>query len=283
LSETIHHDGLTRSFVLYVPGRLRNNVPAPLVLMFHGGAGNPQAFAADTGMHLIAEREGFIVAYPAGTSGRSGLTWSPGVNRLDREVDDVGFVRLLTAELQRRYPIDPDRIYAAGLSIGGTLVYELACALSEELAAVAVVAGVATSFDCDPARPVPLIHIHGTADQRVPLHGGRGRLTASNNEWPAVQDGIDHWCDINGCRHDPRVVRLLEGLTGYRYSGTADVELWLVEGGHHVWPGSTRPAPDQAEGQGPVGNFSASEKVWSFFAAHPRRVRAKAGTSAALP
>ena len=144
----------------------------PLVLMFHGGAGSPQVFAEGTGMHRIAEQEGFIVAYPAGTPGRSGLTWSPGVNR-QRDVDDVGFVHALVAELCRRYPIDPDRIYAAGLSIGGTLVYELACALSDELAAVAVVAGVMTSLDCDPKRSVPLIHIHGTSDQRVPLHGGR--------------------------------------------------------------------------------------------------------------
>ena len=32
-------------------------------------------------MHRIAEREGFIVAYPAGTQGASGLTWAPSGKR----------------------------------------------------------------------------------------------------------------------------------------------------------------------------------------------------------
>lgn len=239
--------------------------------MFHGGASKPEAFAQTTGMHQLAEREGFIVAYPAGTPGRSGLTWSPGINRLESDVDDIGFVRLLVSELRRRYQIDRERIYAAGLSIGGTLVYELACSLSNEFAAVAVVAGVMTSLDCRPARPVALLHVHGTADHRVPLDGGRGRFTAWNNDWPPVQDGIDFWCEINQCRHHPQVVRLVEGLTGYRYTGAADVELWLVDGGHHVWPGGLQNASDEAQSLARASNFSATEKIWSFFAAHPRQ------------
>jgi polyhydroxybutyrate depolymerase len=281
--QSIQHDGLTRSFLLYLPAQADTGAPLPLVLLFHGGASDPEAFAASTLMHEIAEREGFIVAYPAGTAGRSGLTWSPGRNVVDRGVDDVDFARALIADLRRRCPVDPDRIYAAGLSIGGTLVYELACALSADLAAVAVVAGVMTEFDREPERPVPLLHIHGTNDGRVPLHGGRGRRTAANNEWPPVQDGIDFWCEVNRCRDEPQVVRLIQGVTGHRYNGAADVELWLVEGGYHVWPGATPTSSDQAAKSNPPISLNASEKIWSFFAAHPRRQQTRAGTSAALP
>jgi polyhydroxybutyrate depolymerase len=269
LPHTIQHDGLTRSFLLYVPRHARGGARLPLVLVFHGGGGSPQAIADKSAMHQVADREGFIVAYPAGLPSRSGLTWSPGERGAARNVDDIGFVRALIAELRRRHRIDPDRIYAAGLSLGGTLVYELAGALSAELAAVGVVAGVMTSFDCDPVRPVPLIHIHGTDDRRVPLEGGRGRFTSAQNDWPPVQDSIDRWCELNGCRGQPQVVRLIEGLTGYRYTGAADVELWLVEGGHHVWPGGIRERQQEA-GVPTAVNFSASEKLWKFFAAHPR-------------
>ena len=40
---------------------------------------------------------------------------------LTAKVDDVGFVRRLLDELQATYRIDPDRIYATGISNGGIL------------------------------------------------------------------------------------------------------------------------------------------------------------------
>ncbi len=221
-------------------------------------------------MHRIAEREGFIVAYPAGTSGRIGLTWNPGGLGIGGGTDDEGFVRALLTELQRRYRVDPCRVYAAGMSIGGTLVYQLACSLSDRFAAVAVVAGVMTTRHCNPSHPVSVLHIHGTADQRVPLQGGRGRKTARFNDWPPVRDGVERWCEINGCDGPGEVIRLVDGLVGRRCMGIADVELWLVDGGRHVWPSATayrgRPEAENAPGAA----FSASEKVWNFFETHPR-------------
>jgi polyhydroxybutyrate depolymerase len=255
LSGSLRHDGLIRSYLLYVPRHLRPGTPLPLVLVLHGGASAPRTMARSCRMHEIAEREGFIVAYPAGTPGRAGLTWNPGGQAARSEVDDVGFIRALVADLQRRYVIDPDRVYAAGMSIGGMLAYRLACSLSEHFAAIGVVAGTMTNTNCDPKYPVSIIHIHGTADQRVPLRGGRGKNTGRFNTWPPVRQAIDRWREINGCEGPVETIRLVEGLVGHRASGDADVELWLVEGGRHVWPG----AP-----------FSASEKVWNFFAAHPR-------------
>src|SRR5487761_1990232 len=76
LPEAIRHGGLIRNYLLYVPRHFQGKAALPLVLVFHGGAGQPAAIARDTEMHRIAEREGFIVAYPAGTPGRLGLTWN---------------------------------------------------------------------------------------------------------------------------------------------------------------------------------------------------------------
>jgi polyhydroxybutyrate depolymerase len=268
--QAIRHNGLTRHYLVYVPRHRRG--PLPLVLLFHGGAGHPQAFARVTGMHTLAERAGFVVVYPAGTQGRRGMTWNGRMQRR-ADIDDVGFVRAMLNALQTSNEIDRRRVYAAGMSVGGSLVYELACTMSEHFAAVAVVAGVMTSENCDPARPVPLLHIHGTDDQRVPLHGGRGRRTARHNTWPPVESGIERWCEINRCSRPGNVIRSFEGMVGRRYTGAADVELWLVEGGRHVWPGGTpgwrwrwrfwRPR------RSTIAAFSASEMVWNFFAAHP--------------
>lgn len=222
-------------------------------------------------MHRIAEREGFVVAYPRGTQGKAGLTWNPAGSRAARKTKDTRFVRELIIDLQRRYEIDPARIFAAGFSIGGSLVYELACLLADRIAAVAVVGGAMTTAYCNPARAVSLIHIHGTKDRRVPLEGGRGPATRRTNEWSPVRGGIDRWRELNGCADQPQVVRLgREGVTGYRYSGPADVELWLVEGAGHAWPGGRRKAAPAEDGRARADGFSASEKIWSFFAAHPR-------------
>lgn len=267
--EAIRHNGLVRRYLAYVPRHVQG--PLPLVLVFHGGASQPHVIARATGMHYIGEREGFIVVYPAGTPGRWGLTWNARAQRRS-DVDDVGFVSALLDELRRRHDIDTRRVYAAGMSVGGSLVYQVACSMSDRLAGIAVVAGTMTAENCTPARPVSLLHIHGTADQRVPLHGGRGRLTGAFNHWPPVRQGIERWCEINRCGKG-QVIRLIDGLVGRRYAGVADVELWLVEGGRHVWPGGAsgwtwnwrwRRRRPTATG------FSASEKVWDFFAAHPR-------------
>ena len=222
-------------------------------------------------MHRIAEREGFIVAYPSGTMGKSGLTWVPGGRDSARATGDTLFVRNLVTELTQRYEVDPTRIFAAGISIGGSLVYELACRAADRLAAIAVVGGTMTIDHGVPPNPIPLIHIHGMLDRRVPFKGGRGPATTGTKEWLPVTACIEHWREINACDGEPEIVRSArDGVTGFKYRGAADIELWLVEGVGHSWPGSRRElTPDDATT--PVASFSASEKIWSFFAAHPRR------------
>ena len=271
LEYSILHEGVTRTALLYVPQHMSPRGRLPLVLVFHGGMSNPQAISKISAMHRLAEREGFIVAYPAGLPGRSGLTWSPAGKKDARKIGDTRFVRELIIDLQRRYQIDPTRIFAAGFSIGGSLVYELACVLADRIAAAAVVCGAMTTTYCDPARAVSLIHIHGTKDQRVPLKGGKASKTSAANQWLPVQDGIDRWCEINKCSREPQVVRLgIEGAIGYQHRGGADVELWLVEGSGHKWPGGRRIGKDAVETSVATTGFSATEKIWSFFAEHSR-------------
>ena len=261
-------DGQTRTSLLYVPRHRVRDGALPVVIVFHGGASSPDAVAKMSAMHRIGEREGFIVAYPTGTPGRSGLTWVPGGRGSARMTGDARFVRKLIASLSRDHDIDHSRIYAAGMSIGGSLVYDLACALNDRLAAVAVVSGTMTSTPPTHAGPVPLIHIHGLKDRRVPYQGGRGAATTGTKEWLSVQACIERWRAINLCTGSPELTRLgQEGATGFRWTGAADIELWLLENGYHSWPGGERIATPSPDGTaGPV--FLANERIWRFFAAH---------------
>lgn len=226
-------------------------------------------------MHLLAEKHGFIVAYPRGTRGQSktSLTWNPAGNAAARATNDTRFLRALITDIERTYDVDPDQIYAAGFSIGGSLVYELAGLMADRIAAVAVVSGSMTASHCAPSRPVPLIHIHGTADRRVPLEGGHGPATQRASGWAPVQDGIDRWREINGCVTPAEPIEPKpDGVTAQRYVGAADVELWLVEGGAHVWPGA-RFSVAEGDRLPPTGAFSATDTIWDFFSAHTGRRR----------
>lgn len=277
LTHRIRIDGRPRNSLLYVPQHRLRGGQLPLVLMFHGGASTPAAIARTSLMHRIGEREGFLVAYPTGRRGKSGLTWHPSRDDEGPQTSDVDFVRTLIDDLCRAYPIDPLRIYAGGFSIGGSLAYELACEASDQIAAFGVVGGTMLAPQGVPLRPVPLIHIHGTKDRRVPLRGGRGSATSENNDWPPVREGIARWCAFNGCVDEPEVTRYgLEGVTRYRYRGRRDVELWLVEGGGHNWPGSQKDMTAEALVGPRLPVFSASEAIWQFFLANPRGRRQSA-------
>src|SRR2546427_8078675 len=100
-------------------------------------------------------------------SRRSGTWTEAGLMR------DVRFISELIDTLRAAYNIDPTRIYANGLSIGGGMAFVLSCTLSDRLAAV----GVGGDAEFRPASwgtdhaPARMIALSGGADRIVPLHG----------------------------------------------------------------------------------------------------------------
>ena len=271
ITHTIATNGLKRTALLYVPMHVRLRGGYPLVILFHGGASDAEAVAKASAMHRLAEDKGFMVAYPVGTKGASGLTWKPGGRNASRKIGDARFARQLVIDLQRNYDVDPSRVFLAGFSIGGSLVYELAALMADRITGAAVVGGTMLGAAPMPSRPVPLIHIHGTHDRRVPFAGGRGPATSESNEWPPVETGLAWWRDANDCTAPPIVDKTRAGIKGTLWRGAADVELWLVKNGGHSWPGARRDPTWPGEVVPPVTGFSASEEIWRFFASRPRR------------
>src|SRR3989441_5213315 len=85
-------------------------------------------------------------------SRRSGTWTEAGLMR------DVRFISELIDTLRAAYNIDPTRIYANGLSIGGGMAFVLSCTLSDRVAAVGMVAAAQSlpSSWCTDHRPVPI-------------------------------------------------------------------------------------------------------------------------------
>ena len=277
----LEHRDRIRSYLLHLPPAYDGETPLPLVLALHGGGGNPRSMARKTNFNALADREGFIVVYPAGT-GRlrdALLTWNAGHccgYALRNNVDDVGFLRALIEELQRSLAVDPARVYVTGHSNGAMMAYRLGAELPEQIAAIGPVAGSIggrASADAPlvgippPSRSVSVVAIHGFLDENVNYEGGHGRRTSGTREDLSVAESIAFWVEANRCDPEPRRERIDEAGNVIRetYSGCLDgteVVLYTLLDGGHAWPGSGR-------GDRPSPSLSATEALWAFFREHP--------------
>jgi polyhydroxybutyrate depolymerase len=133
--------------------------------------------------------------------------------------------------------------------------YRLACQLEDRITAIASVTGLLVFSPCEPSRPVPVLQMHGTADQVVPYAG--------------VQFTIGHWTNHNNCPPDSVVVDLPDTdttdqttvtLTTYSpCDDSSEVLLYTINGGEHTWPGATLSIG--------VTNYdiNGSVEIWDFF------------------
>lgn len=170
-------DGLERTFEYFVPD-VHGEAPG-LVLAFHGGGGSARQLRAQLAYELdvLADAEGFVVAYPEGYEGHWN-TCQRGRTTPATELglDDVGFARALIAWFGERYQVDPARVFAVGFSNGGHMTYRLALEAPASIRAAAVVAAnqpAAIDSKCELGEPPPpLLIINGVDDPINPYDGG---------------------------------------------------------------------------------------------------------------
>jgi polyhydroxybutyrate depolymerase len=78
------------------------------------------------------------------------------------------------------------------MSNGGFMSFLLACQLSERIAAVASVIGSMTPETysaCNPSHQIPILQLHGTADDIVPYEG--------QSDMIAIEDALSYWVEYN--------------------------------------------------------------------------------------
>jgi len=184
--------GLLRTSLLHVPTSYDPTKGAMLVLNFHGFTSDAEQEELLSNMNASSDARGYIVGYPYGIA----QSWNAGAccgTATTTNVDDIQFVRDLLASLQNDYCIDPKRIYSTGMSNGGFLTNRIGCEMSDVFAAISPVAGVIGVPTCQPQRPVPIVHFHGTADPLVPYDG------STTLGFISVADSIAQWRTNDGC------------------------------------------------------------------------------------
>ena len=256
--------GLQRTYVLHAPPGLDH--PSGLVISLHGAGQTGGEQASLTNYNAVADRHGFVVAYPDGID----FSWADGrgASVPDREgVDDVGFLATLIDRLSHDYGIPAGRVFVTGMSAGAFMANRLACDRADLISAIAPVAGtLGVGVPCNPSRPVSVMQVHGTADPVVPFDGGPmvGRGGASDIiSAPAL---ADRWRAIDGC---PAPVEDTNGdahlFTAAGCAGGTQVVFVRIDGGGHTWPAGSFSLPEAMVG--PTSHaFDASAASGQFFA-----------------
>jgi polyhydroxybutyrate depolymerase len=179
----------------------------------------------------------------------------------------VGFLRAVVADVKRRTAIDGQRVSAIGMSNGGMMAYRLACEASDVFRGIMAVAGTDNTSSCQPATPVPVLHVHARNDDRVIYDGGAGeafRSEALVTDFVAVPATVEKWVKLNRASATPqRVLSVAGAYCDLHEAGPdgAPVKLCVTEGGGHSWPGGSK-----ARGDAPSQAIRANDLMWEFFA-----------------
>ena len=199
-------DGLNRSYTVYAPIGYDGS-KRPLVIDIHGYTGNGSQQAGFSGFKSLADSEGFLVAWPEGSSN----AWNAGIccgTPQSQGVDDVGFIREVVARISDEALVDPTAIYATGLSNGGAMSHRLACEAADLFAAAAPIAFPVPFFplsQCQPSRPIAVTMVMGLTDNVVSYDPPFGFL-------PGALNSFEHWADVNVCEgNSPDLVEPLPG------------------------------------------------------------------------
>lgn len=278
--DSLVHDGLTRNFRVYLPPTYDDSVPASVVFLLHGGYGSGAQIEASSRMLEVAATEGFVVVSPDGVAGPGGVrTWNGGrccAYAVDQDIDDVGFVSDMIDRLDSSLCVDRRRIYSTGMSNGAILSHRLACDLADRVRAIAPVSGTDMTWACDSARPVPVLSIHGSADENVPFDGGLG-CGPSGASYRSVPATLAAWRQRDDCGETATSSTTVGDAACSVFGACAAggrVESCVIDNGGHQWPGGEPPA---IAGVGAClfgyqsQSFSASVQAWEFFAGQPPR------------
>lgn len=272
-------DGRERSYLIHIPAKYDAAQKTPVVLVLHGAGMNAAMMVGFSGMNKKSDEAGFIAAYPNGTGIGPLCTFNCGGVKgklAEFGADDVKYVGALLDDLQTVTNVDAQRVFATGMSNGGMMSYRLAAEMSDRIAAIAPVGGTLCQDECNPRRPVPVLHFHGTEDTIVPFDGPRDRA-AKFVTFKSVDDSLAAWRKVNGCPAEPTITEFADkeddGTQVIRKCygpGKQGAEVVLIEitGGGHTWPGRSPPVSFIGKS---TRDIAANDLIWEFFEKHALR------------
>jgi len=281
LEGSLVHRGIERHYLLYAPRELGQRAgQRPLLLALHGGGGTALGMVRLTKgrFNELADEHGFYVVYPQGV----GRSWNDGrpdpISRAHAErIDDVAFIQALIDDLRSEHPVDPQRVFATGISNGGLMSFRLGCSIPGMIRSIApVTASIPSALAqaCRDGTGVGLALFNGTDDPLVPYNGGQIRVFGRDRgEVLSTRETVDIWVARNGCAEAPERSQLadrsddgtrVETIAYRSCRSGAEVMLYRIEGGGHTWPGGRQYLRERVIGR-TSRDIDASDEIWRFF------------------
>lgn len=167
-------------YVKYLPRDYDESKKYPLVIFLHGAGerGDDLDHAMRHGYMKYVREEGkeypFIFVAPQCPNGKY---WGCYTESL------LAFIDYITETL----PVDTDRIYLTGLSMGGTGTWMTAMAAPEKFAAIAPICGSGIVWNGGCLSRLPIFIYHGDCDDIVPITESIGMLRAVNKNGGRAQ------------------------------------------------------------------------------------------------
>lgn len=275
---TFPFDGIPRYYKIHVPKSYSPNKKTPLLFVLHGGGGDMEIQSNEDYYHQISKSEdnGHIVIFPNGYSKyKSGkiATWNAGnccAEARDKKIDDVGFIKEILNYTTKQLHIDKSKVYSTGMSNGAMMSYRLACEMTDNLTAIATIAGTDNTISCNPFKPISVLHIHAKDDDKVLFYGGAGESFRDRSlvtDFVSVPKSISKWVQFNQCNPTPKRVLDEPGVTCDEYNECKEgvkVKLCVTENGGHSWPGGKKPSLFFGSAS-PSMAIKANDVMWDFF------------------
>jgi polyhydroxybutyrate depolymerase len=209
--QTIVVNGVQRTYLQVIPASVNANVPAPIIMGFHGG--NDTAENANAYMGLTSADPVLYIYPQAGPFADAWAGWN-----VDPAGADFPYVDAVLADLKAKHCVDPARVFATGKSNGAFFVNSLLCQRGASFKAAASVAGGGPQYNC--GQPRAFMGVHGTADAAVPISSGK--------------QSRDYWLAANQYANAAAVA--VNPPPCVSYPGTLNRVVWCEHTGGHIWP-----------------------------------------------
>jgi phospholipase/carboxylesterase len=171
------HNDLALQYVLNVPSGEPDDAELPLVIVMHGRGADANDLAdlapmIDDGYRFVFPNAAKPFEPAPGYS--FGFSWFDG---WPPEGDSIvqSRTKLLTLidELVQRYPTPEGKIVITGFSQGGMMALDVGFRTKQQIAGIVVMSGAIFEADQPPLRKLPVLIVHGTEDDMIPLFAAR--------------------------------------------------------------------------------------------------------------
>lgn len=186
--EFISEDGDTLLYRIMLPEQMEEGKKYPLVLFLHGAGerGNDNTAQLEWGVHAFANPEFrewnpaiVIVPQAPENSFWGNRDWrDEGAGLMNEQAGPLELAHQLVLKTIDDYPVDENRLYITGLSMGGFGTWDMITRYPDLFAAAMPICGGGDPTKAHLLVDLPIWNFHGAKDAVVPAHLSRDMIQA---------------------------------------------------------------------------------------------------------